>query len=150
MNQAQALIQIQGRVNKYIIMKKEKIIKNIIWCTLLVLFLFGLAIVIDITGEDNGLGDLFFTSLFLLGYTTFTLLISILYVLFLLLNKWNTKFTLSPIATFFGVSDIIVFIIGIFIIYKSPQSKETVLYFATTLVLGSFILYKQFKCTSST
>ena len=130
-------------------MKKEKLIKNIIWCTLIVLFLFGLAIVIDLTAEDNGLGDLFFTSLFLLGYANFTLLISILYVLFLLLNKGNIKLTLNPIATFFGVSDIIIFIIGIFIMYKSPQSKETVICFATTLVLGSLILYKQFKMTSS-
>ena len=130
-------------------MKKEKLLKNVIWCTLIVIYLFGLAIVIDLIGEDNGLGDLFFTSLFLLGYANFTLLISILFILFLLLNKWNIKFTLSPIATFFGVSDIIVFIIGIFIMYLSPQSKETVMCFATTLVLGSLILYKQFKMTSS-
>jgi hypothetical protein len=148
MDQAQALIQTQVPVIKYKTMKKEGLIKNIIWSTLIVLLLLGIAILIGVMGEDNGLGGLFFSSLFFLGYLTFSLVTSGVYVWFLIFNLRNINLILHPIATFLGVSDIFVFIIGIFIMCISPQSIGTIICFWTSLVIGSLILYKQFKMTS--
>jgi len=131
-------------------MKKEKLIKNIIWSSLIVVIIFGIAILIDLMSEDNGLGGLFFTSLFCFGYLTFSFVTSSLYVWFLIFNMRNLTLILHPIATFLGVSDIFAFMIGIVIMCISPQSIGLIICLAATLVLGSFILYKQFKSTSST
>jgi hypothetical protein len=131
-------------------MKKEKLIKNIIWSSLIVVIIFGIAILIDLMSEDNGLGGLFFTSLFCFGYLTFSFVTSSLYVWFLIFNMRNLTLILHPIATFLGVSDIFAFMIGIVIMFISPQSIGLIICLAATLVLGSFILYKQFKSTSST
>ena len=131
-------------------MKKEKLIKNTIWCSLIVVIIFGIAILIDLMSENNGLGGLFFTSLFWYGYWTFSIVSSSLYVWFLIFNMRNLTLILHPIATFLGVSDIFSFISGIVIMYPGPESKGAKICLAATLVLGSFILYKQFKSTSST
>lgn len=131
-------------------MKKEKLIKNTIWCSLIVVIIFGIAILIDLMNENNGLGGLFFTSLFWSGYWTFSIVSSLLYVWFLIFNMRNLSLILHPIATFLGVSDIFSFIIGIVIMYPGPKSIGAIICLAATLVLGSFILYKQFKSTSST
>ena len=131
-------------------MKKEKLIKNIIWCSLILVIIFGIALLIDVMSEDNGLGGLFFASLFWYGYWMFSIVSSSLYVWFLIFNMRNLTLILHPIATFLGVSDIFSFIIGIVIIYLGLESIAAKISLAATLVLGSFILYKQFKSTSST
>jgi small-conductance mechanosensitive channel len=130
-------------------MKKEKLIKNIIWSSLILVIIFGIALLIDVMSEDNGLGGLFFASLFWYGYWTFSIVSSSLYVWFLIFNMRNLTLILHPIATFLGVSDIFSFIIGIVIMYPGPESIGAIICLAATLVLGSFILYKQFKSTSS-
>ena len=129
-------------------MKKEKLIKNIIWSSLIVAMLFGIALLIDVMSESYVLG-MFFTTLFYFGYLTFSLVSSSVYVWFLIFNMRNIKLILHPIATFLGVSDIFSFIIGIVIMYPGPESIGAIICLAATLVLGSFILYKQFKSTSS-
>ena len=131
-------------------MKKEKLIKNIIWCSLILVVIFGIALLIDVMSEDNGLGGLFFASLFWYGYWMFSIVSSSLYVWFLIFNMRNLTLILHPIATFLGVSDIFSFISGIVIMYPGPESIGAIICLAATLVLGSFILYKQFKSTSST
>jgi hypothetical protein len=128
-------------------MKKEKLKKNIIWCSLIVAFLFGITLLISEQFPGEHVSSLSIIFLFIL---MFSIISSSVYVLFLIFNMRNIKLILHPIATFLGVSDIFSFIIGIVIMYPGPESIGPKICLAATLVLGSFILYKQFKSTSST
>ena len=128
-------------------MKKEKLIKNIIWSSLIVDLLFGIALLISFPFEDEHVSSI---SIIFLFYWAFSIVSSSLYVWFLIFNMRNLTLILHPIATFLGVSDIFSFIIGIVIMYPGPESIGAIICLAATLVLGSFILYKQFKSTSST
>ena len=128
-------------------MKKEKLIKNIIWCSLIVAFLFGIALLISVQFPGEHVSSL---SIIFLLFWMFSIISSSVYVLFLIFNMRNIKLILHPLATFLGVSDIFSFITGIVMMYPGPELIGFLFYPAATLVLGSFILYKQFKSTSST
>ena len=128
-------------------MKKEKLIKNIIWSSLIVAMLLGITLLISFPFEDEHVSSI---SILFLFFWMFSIVSSSLYVWFLIFNMRNLTLILHPIATFLGVSDIFSFISGIVIMYPGPESKGAKICLAATLVLGSFILYKQFKSTSST
>jgi len=127
-------------------MKKEKLIKNIIWSSLIVALLFGIALLISFPFEDEHVSSI---SIIFLFYWAFSIVSSLLYVWFLIFNMRNLSLILHPIATFLGVSDIFSFISGIVMMYPAPEVIGFLFYPAATLFLGSFILYKQFKSTSS-
>jgi len=128
-------------------MKREKLKKNIIWCSLIVAFLFGIALLISVQFPGEHVSSL---SIIFLFFWMFSIISSSVYVLFLIFNMRNIKLILHPITTFLGVSDIFSFISGIVMMYPGPESIGAKICLAATLVLGSFILYKQFKSTSST
>ena len=128
-------------------MKKEKLIKNIIWSSLILALLFGIALLISVLFRGEHVSTV---SILFLFFWMFSIVSSSLYVWFLIFNMRNLTLILHPIATFLGVSDIFAFMIGIVIMCISPQSIGLIICLAATLVLGSFILYKQFKSTSST
>jgi len=128
-------------------MKKEKLIKNIIWSSLIVAMLLGIALLISVLFRGEHVSTV---SILFLFFWMFSIVSSSLYVWFLIFNMRNLTLILHPIATFLGVSDIFAFMIGIVIMCISPQSIGLIICLAATLVLGSFILYKQFKSTSST
>ena len=128
-------------------MKKQNLIKNAIWCSLIVAFLFGIALLISVQFPGEHVSSL---SIIFLLFWMFSIISSSVYVLFLIFNMRNIKLILHPLATFLGVSDIFSFISGIVMMYPGPEIIGFLFYPAATLVLGSFILYKQFKSTSST